>query len=115
MRLELTASIPGVAVLEVSAVLDNGVVLRRLDAGRAHEAFYLVEPEREPGAAAHTEAAGLPLLFHRDGGFWRADAAGGEPTPLAPGLRWAQFSARPYPEMRGGSAAPVVAGRALPR
>jgi hypothetical protein len=104
-----------VAVLEVSAVLDNCIVLRRLDAGRAHEAFYLVEPERAPGAAAHTDATGLPLLFHRDGGFWRADPAGGEPTPLAPGLPWAQFSARPYPEMRGGSAAPVVAGRALPR
>ncbi|MDB5749347.1 MAG: hypothetical protein JWP72_4195 [Massilia sp.] len=130
MRIELTASIPGVAVLEVGAILPHGIILHRVDAGRAYEAFYLCEPERDPGntrgRARHTHPPGLPLLFHRDGGFWRRDPAGGEATPLTPagateGLagwpRAPQFATRPYPEVYGGTAAGAPAGprRALAR
>ena len=124
MRIELTASIPGVAVLEVAAILPNGIVLHRADAGMAYEAFYLVDPERDPGAARgharHTHPPGLPLLFHREGGFWQRDPAGGEATPLTlagaterlPGWpRALQFATRPYPEMQAGSAAAASAER----
>jgi hypothetical protein len=113
MRIELTASIPGVAVLEVTAVLPNGIILKRLDAGTGHEAFYLMDPERKPEAAPRLAALGLPLLFHLDGGFWHLDPRSGEQTPLAPALAteglagWpqgARFAARPYPEHRKGPA-----------
>jgi hypothetical protein len=113
MRIELTASIPGVVVFEVTAVLPNGVILNRLDAGLGHEAFYLMDPERKPDAAPRLAALGLPLLFHLDGGFWHLDPQGGEQTPLTPTLAeqgrglagWpqgARFAARPYPEYRKG-------------
>jgi hypothetical protein len=117
MRIELTASIPGVAVLEVSAVLPNGILLHRLDAGMEQEAFYLMEPERGLGPAPRLGALGLPLLFHRDGGFWHLDTVSGEETALTPtlsaqGLRgWpdgARFAARPYPEHRNGPATLVL-------
>ncbi|MGX4640175.1 FHA domain-containing protein [Massilia sp. SYSU DXS3249] len=112
MRLELTASIPGVAVLEVGPVLPNGLVLYRVDAGMTHEAFCLLNPEHDPGAGM--SAPGLPLLFHRDGGFWQRDGAGFEARPLAPASQFAapagwprvlRFATRPYPELRGASAA----------
>lgn len=111
MRIELTASIPGVAVLEVTAVLPNGILLHRLDAGMEHEAFYVMDPERKLDAAPRLAALGLPLLFHRDGGFWHLDPRSGIETPLTPtsataGLSgWpqgARFAARPYPEHRKG-------------
>ena len=111
MRIELTASIPGIAVLEVTAVLPNAVLLHRLDAGMAHEAFYIVDPERQPGFTPRMGALGLPLLFHRDGGFWHADPGSGLDTPLTPATalerlqgwpRGARFAARAYPEGRGG-------------
>lgn len=114
MRIELTASIPGIAVLEVTAVLPNAVLLHRLDAGMAHEAFYIVDPERQPGFTPRMGALGLPLLFHRDGGFWHADPRTGHETPLTPGTpcdrlagwpRGARFAARPYPEERGAQTA----------
>jgi hypothetical protein len=113
MRIELTASIPGVAVLEVTAVLPNGIILNRLDAGMGHEAFYLMDPERTPDAAPRLAALGLPLLFHRDGGFWHLDPRSGAQTALTPTLAaqgltgWpqgARFAARPYPEQRKGPA-----------
>lgn len=128
MRIELTASIPGVAVLEVTALLPNGILLHRADGGMAHEAFYLMEPEREPvrnpernpdralAAAPPTQALGLPLLFHRDGGFWHLDPVGGDATPLTPTVAasslagWpagARFAARPYPERGNEPATPV--------
>ena len=109
MRIELTASIPGVAVLEVVAVLPNGILLQRLDAGMQHETFYLMDPERSLGAAARMAALGLPLLFHRDGGFWHLDPASGAETPLTPDMaaqglaHWpqgARFADRAYPERR---------------
>ncbi|MBD8532349.1 FHA domain-containing protein [Massilia sp. CFBP 13647] len=114
MRIELTASIPGVAVLEVVAVLPNGILLQRLDAGMQHEAFYLMEPERGLGAAARLAALGLPLLFHRDGGFWHLDPASGAETPLTPDMalqalaHWpqgARFADRAYPERRDATPA----------
>lgn len=100
MRIELTASIPGVVVLEVDAWFPHAIVLKRVDAGNEHEAFYLVEPEHEPEAAASAQAPGLPLLFHRDGGFWQRDPVSGEAQPLTPsaGAIGTRFAARAYPE-----------------
>jgi hypothetical protein len=120
MRIEFTASIPGVAVLEVTAVLPNAILLQRLDAGIGHEAFYLMAPEHKPEATARLGALGLPLLFHRDGGFWHLDPASGVETALTPTLAtqglaaWppgARFSARPYPEHRNGPATLVLRQR----
>jgi hypothetical protein len=117
MRIELTASIPGVATLEVTAVLPNGILLHRLDAGMEHEAFYLLDPERKPAATPRLGALGLPLLFHRDGGFWHLDPVSGIETALTPALAtsglagWpagARFAARPYPEYRNGPATLVL-------
>ena len=108
MRIELTASIPGIVTLEVAAVLPHALVLQRVDAGMAYEALYIVDPDRQPGTAAHGGALGLPHLFHRDGGFWAA-ATGGDETPLTPATaferitgwpRGTGFSASAYPEMR---------------
>lgn len=110
MRIALTASIRGVAELEVTALLPHGVILHRIDAGAQAEAFYIVAPETRPGGhalAAQPRAAGMPLLFHRDGGFWHLDPVTGLETPLAPGAALERlhgmgpqrrFSARPYPE-----------------
>ena len=112
-RIELTASIPGVAVLEVTAVLPNGIILHRVDAGMGHEAFYVMDPERRLDPAPRLAALGLPLMFHRDGGFWHLDPVSGDATALTPSLLtaglpgWppgAQFAARPYPEDRSGPA-----------
>lgn len=108
MRIELTASIPGIVVLEVTAVLPHALVLHRVDAGMEHEAYYIVDPERAPGPGAHRAAQGLPLLLHRDGGFWVMELDG-EETPLTPTTpfgrlagwsRGATFSASAYPELR---------------
>jgi hypothetical protein len=118
MRIALTASIRGVVELEVTALLPHGVILHRLDAGARAEAFYIVAPETrpdrfaihaDPGSrrATRPRAAGMPLLFHRDGGFWHLDPVSGLETPLAPGValerlhglgRPLRFAARPYPE-----------------
>lgn len=103
-RLELTASVKGVAVLVVAAVLPNGLVLRRPDAGALAESFWLIVPGRDPGRAL-ADRAGLPLLLHRDGGFWERDAATGADTALTPAgaveraRRSApHFAGGPYPE-----------------
>lgn len=110
MRIALTASIRGVVELEVSALLPHGVILHRVDAGAQAEAFCILAPDTHPGRraiAAAPRAAGMPLLFHRDGGFWHLDPLTGVETPLAPGLdlerlpgmgRQRRFAARPYPE-----------------
>ncbi|MGZ3181696.1 MAG: FHA domain-containing protein [Telluria sp.] len=125
MRIELTASIKGIVVLEVSALLPNGVILHRLDQGRAAEAFYVLAPDLRPpaGALARTlpHAAMLPQLFHADGGFWHRDTATGRDTALAPQTQLdrlqglaahARFAAEPYPEAVRRTAA-VTAGAAL--
>lgn len=115
MRIELTASIKGVVTLEVTALLAHAVVLHRLDAGARAECFYLMTPECAPGAQApaaaamQPRAATLPLLFHRDGGFWQRDRQSGRDTPLAPDATLgrlqqpglgigARFVAQAYPE-----------------
>jgi hypothetical protein len=110
MRIELTASIRGVVVLVVSALLPNGVVLHRADHGAAAECFYLLDAGRDPGARlpaqqAMPQAATLPSLFHRDGGFWYIDPASGQDIPLSPATlhalalpgQW-QFEGGPSPE-----------------
>jgi len=115
MRIELTASIRGVATLVVTALLDHAVLLHRVDAGGGAECFMLLAPERAPappgaeGAApwALPRAAAMPLLFHRDGGIWHLDPASGHETPLTPASALerlagfhgrVRFTARPRPE-----------------
>jgi len=125
MRIELTASIKGIVTLEVTALLAHAVVLHRLDAGARAECFYLMAPDAVPpagkaalnGASAGTQsvtmprAVALPLLFHRDGGFWQRDRASGRDAPLAisgtldrvqqPGIGMAaRFVPVAYPEAR---------------
>lgn len=88
MRIELTASIKGVVVLVVTSLLPHGVVLHRVDAGGAAECFMLLAPECRPAlplaGSTLPRARALPLLFHRDGGFWHLDQASGQETPLGP-------------------------------
>ncbi|WP_426113647.1 FHA domain-containing protein [Massilia sp. PWRC2] len=112
MKIELTASIKGVVVLCVTALLPHAVILHRLDQGDCAESFYLMAPGRHPGfplaaSACAPRAAAMPLLFHRDGGFWHLDPASGVETALAPGAqldrlggcaRHVRFAGEPYPE-----------------
>jgi FHA domain len=112
MRIELSASIKGIVVLGVTALLPNGVIMHRLDQGEHAECFYFLEPERDPGfplAAFPCEprAAVLPLLFHRQGGFWHLDRVTGEETALTPATalgklsqlpHHTRFTGDPYPE-----------------
>lgn len=112
MRIELTASIKGVAALVVTALLAHAVVLHRVDAGGAAECFMLLMPEVEPAADrgdALPRAAVLPQMFHRNGGFWHRDPSTGADTPLGPATLLARlagfhgrvrFTASPYPESR---------------
>jgi hypothetical protein len=102
-RLELTASVRGVATLVVTALLPNGLILGRTDDGALAECFWLVVPGRQPGPAL-ADGAALPLLLHRDGGFWQRDAAGAD-TALTPagaheraGRSAPHFAGGPYPE-----------------
>lgn len=112
MRIELTASIKGVAVLQVTAIMPHGVIVHRIDQGASAECYYVLAPDTHPGypvksfvAAPH--AAALPLLFHRDGGFWHLDQLTGKETALAPTVsleklsrvpRHSRFASDPYPE-----------------
>jgi hypothetical protein len=121
MRIEFTASIKGIVTLEVTALLPHAVVLHRLDAGARAECFYLMAPECAPHGRGYAHdnaranvmprAAGLPVLFHRDGGFWQLDRASGQEQPLAPGAdlerlaptgfgAGARFTPNAYPETR---------------
>ena len=90
MRIEFTASIRGVATLVVTALTSHALVLHRVDAGGTAECFMLLAPERMPAVPVTQDAsttlpraAAMPLLFHRDGGFWHLDPASGQETPLA--------------------------------
>ena len=117
MRIELTASIKGIVTLEVTALLPHAVVLHRLDAGARAECFYLMAPECMPtprdgqAPSSMPRAIALPLLFHRDGGFWQLDRTSGRETPLAPDASLgrlqqvgpgigARFVPNAYPEAR---------------
>jgi hypothetical protein len=123
MRIELTASIKGVAALVVTALLPHAVVLHRVDAGGAAECLMLLVadalPTDAPAAGAATagalpRAAALPQLFHRDGGFWHRDPASGAETPISPTAALdrlagfhgrVRFTAAPYPEYRAARGA----------
>lgn len=112
MRIELSASIKGIVVLEVGALLPNGVILHRIDQGAGAECLYLMDPERHPGfpVPAHPcapRSCAMPMLFHRDGGFWHLDVATGRETSLGPATlvdrlqrfgRHMRFAGTPYPE-----------------
>ena len=116
MRIELTASIKGVATMVVTALLPHAVVLHRVDGGGAAECLMLLAPDTAPDltpghppGAALPRAAALPQLFHRDGGFWHRDPASGLETPLGPTAALerlagfhgrVRFTASPYPEYR---------------
>jgi len=119
MKIELTASIKGIVTLEVTALMAHAVVLHRLDAGARAECFYLMAPDCLPSPSRHQQgssmprAVALPLLFHRDGGFWQRDRDSGRETPLAPQAQLgrlqqaglgiaARFVAQAYPEAHGG-------------
>jgi hypothetical protein len=101
MRIELTASIRGVVTFVVTALYSHAVTLHRVDAGGAAECFVLLAPGAEPAAdgagGALPRAAGMPMLFHRDGGFWHVDPATGQQTALGPATaleRLARFTGR---------------------
>jgi hypothetical protein len=112
MRIEFSASIKGIVVLAVSAIMPHGVILHRIDHGANAECFYLLAPETHPGYplksfAAAPHAAALPLLLHRDGGFWHLDQLTGKETALGPTVsldklsripRHNRFASDPYPE-----------------
>jgi len=112
MRIEMSASIKGIVVLSVTALLHHGVILHRIDQGAHAECFYLLTPETPPVSlpqanASAPSAAALPVLFHRDGGFWHLAPASGKETPLAPATvldklsgfaRHNRFASEPYPE-----------------
>ena len=121
MRIELSASIRGIVALEVTALLPHGVVLHRADHGAQAECFMLLEPDRRPAFPlapypAAARAAALPLLFHRDGGFWHLDRTGAA-TPLVvgdfPGTCHMRFAASAYPE--NVTPRPVAGERRRPR
>lgn len=99
MRIELTASIRGVVTLVVTALHGHALTLHRVDAGGAAECFVLCAPdtEPEPGGGALPRAAGMPVLFHRDGGFWHRDPGTAQETALGPATvleRLARFTGR---------------------
>lgn len=112
MRIELTASIKGVAAMVVTALLPHAVVLHRVDGGGAAECIVLLAPDAAPGnppGSALPRAAALPQLFHRDGGFWHRDPVSGAETALSPAAALerlagfhgrVRFTASPYPEYR---------------
>jgi hypothetical protein len=100
MRIELTASIRGVVTFVVTALHAHALTLHRVDAGGAAECFVLCAPGALPQAhsgGALPRAAGMPLLFHRDGGFWHLDPGTGQETALSPATvleRLARFTGR---------------------
>ncbi|MGV7207389.1 FHA domain-containing protein [Oxalobacteraceae bacterium A2-2] len=112
MRIELSASIKGIVVLAVTAILPHAVILHRMDHGARAECYYLMAPDTHPGYPmpgykAAPQAAALPLLLHRDGGFWHLDQLTGKETALAPTTpldklsripRHNRFASDPYPE-----------------
>ena len=97
MRIELSASIKGIAVLEVTGLMPHGVILHRIDEGARAECFMVLAPETHPGfplrrVETAPVAGALPLLFHLDGGFWHLDALTGKETALAPTVQLDKLS-----------------------
>ncbi|UGQ48315.1 FHA domain-containing protein [Massilia endophytica] len=112
MRIEMSASIKGIAVLTVSAIMPHGVVLHRIDEGATAECFVVLAPDTHPGYPvarfqAAPNAAALPLLMHHNGGFWHLDQLTGKETALAPTVqldklsrmqKLTRFASDAYPE-----------------
>jgi hypothetical protein len=112
MRIELSASIKGIVILSVTALMPHGVILHRIDAGAQAECYYLLCSDKHPGfplrnLASSPIAAALPVIFHNDGGFWHLDQLTGKETALAPATaldklsrvpRHNRFAAGAYPE-----------------
>jgi hypothetical protein len=99
MRIEFTASLPGLATLDVVMLRPNALVLARAD-GAEPDTFWLVVPDAEPDTPA---VPGQPLLLHRAGGFWVRDPVTQQDAALAPGTagalpRGTRFIGGPYPE-----------------
>lgn len=112
MRIELSASIKAIVVLQVTALLPHGVIMHRLDQGAHAECFYFLAPERHPGFPVASfptvpRASVMPLVFHLNGGFWHLDPVTGQETALSPATpldrlcmlpRHHRFADDPYPE-----------------
>ena len=89
MRIELSASIKGIVVLSVTAIMPHGVIMHRIDQGENAECFYFLEPGKHPGYPVTSygelpQSAVMPLLFHQHGGFWHVDRVTGKETALTP-------------------------------
>ena len=121
MRIELTASVRNVVLLEVAALLAHAVLLRRIDAGAHAECFCIMAPDRHPEVAPGMSSPLLQALagiHHVNGGFWHHDRQTGHVTALHPGARCGtlagmaahtRFASTPYPELdlqRAPAAAP---------
>jgi len=121
MKIEMSASIKGIVLLEVSAVMAHGVILHRIDEGARAECFVLLAADTHPGYPlprhnALPKASSLPLLMHHQGGFWHIDQLTGKETALAPTPKQeklsripahTRFASDPYPEhwiVRSGAA-----------
>ncbi|QGZ42572.1 FHA domain-containing protein [Pseudoduganella flava] len=112
MKIELSANIKGIVVLEVTALMPHGVILHRIDDGARAECFVVLAPDTHPGyplrrMQAAPIAAALPLLFHHNGGFWQLDAVTGKETALGPQAQLdklaripqhTRFASEAYPE-----------------
>ena len=112
MRIELSASIKGIVVLSVTAIMPHGVIMHRIDQGEHAECFYFLEPGKHPGYpvtafGALPQALVMPLLFHQNGGFWHFDRVTGKETALTPQTAMeklsqvpphTRFAAESYPE-----------------
>lgn len=112
MRIELSASIKGIVMLSVTALLPHGVVMHRVDQGAQAECFYFLEPGRHPGFPvplfpAVPLARAMPLVLHQHGGFWHLDPVTGKETALTPATpldrlcqvpAHTRFAAESYPE-----------------
>lgn len=112
MRIELSASIRGIVVMMVTALLPNGVVLHRIDQGAHAECFYFLQPGKHPGFPVPAfpslpQASVMPLLFHHNGGFWHLDPVTGKESALTPSTQidrlsqmtaHTRFAAESYPE-----------------
>lgn len=97
MHIEFTASLPGIAALDVRALRPHALVLER--AGAPSERFWLLAPDLAPDGQFD-----LPLLFHRGGGFWLRETGSGAEHALEPGSQLSGlpmgtcFEGGPYPE-----------------
>lgn len=75
MQIEFCASVRGIVRLQVMAILPHAMIIAEIDAGAGSDLLYLIKPETRPQAAAQSPPAGLPLVFHFQGGFWHRDIA----------------------------------------